>query len=65
MITNIELDLYLVLQNVNEIHTALQKLLKGNEKCDDDTDDADDDTADDADEQHDPYVSAMLRMRYN
>ena len=51
-----------VLQSLNEINASLQKLLNGNEKCDDDIDDADDetDTDNDADGQHDPYVSAML-----
>ena len=67
LITNIELDLYFlwykVLQNLNEIHTSLQKLFNGNEKCDDDTDAAAADD-DDAGGQHDPYVSAMLRRRH-
>ena len=40
---------------MNEINTALQKLLNENGKCDD--------TDDDTDGQHDPYVSAMLRTR--
>ena len=52
-----------VLQSLNEINTSLQKLLNGNEKCDDDTDDDDADD-DDADGQYDPYVSAMLRRRH-
>ena len=40
---------------MNEVNTALQKLLNGNGKRDD--------TDDDTDGQHDPYVSAMLRTR--
>ena len=47
---------YKVLQNLNEIYTSLQKLLNGNEKCDDDTNNADG--------QHDPYVSAMLHRQH-
>ena len=39
---------------MNEINASLQKLLSGNEKCDNDD-------ADNADWQHDPFVSAMLR----
>ena len=48
---------YKVLQSLNEINASLHKLLSGNEKSDDDTDD-------DADGQHGPYVSAMLRRRH-
>ena len=68
MITSIELDLYFTLiyssANFNKINASLQKLLSGNENCDNDTADADAAT-DDADGQHDPYVSVMLRRRHD
>ena len=58
MITNIELNLYFIgLQSLNEINASLQKLLSGNEKCDDDTTYY-------AEGQHGPNVSVMLCRRY-
>ena len=45
-----------LLQTLNEINASFQKLLSGNEKCDEDSDDVD--------RQHDPYVSAMLCRRH-
>ena len=53
------LQWYKVLQSLNEINASLQKLLSGNKKFDDNTDNADADA--DAGGQNDPYVSAMLR----
>ena len=49
------LQWYKLLQTSKETNASLQILLSRNEKCNDDTD---------SDEQHDLYVSAMLRRRY-
>ena len=48
------------MQTFIEINASLQKLLSGNEKCDEDEDAHNDE----ADKQHDPYVSAMLRRQH-
>ena len=53
------------MQSSNEINASHGKLLNGNGKCDDDTDEASPAKANDADGQDDPYVSAMLHRRYN
>ena len=48
---------YKLLLTSNKINTSLQKLLSGNETCEDDTDV-------DEDGQHEPCVSTMLRRRH-